>query len=72
MAFSALPSECREYRTESARSPLNWRVQVTINAGQVVKNFYARSEELAQAKAEEWIERHWPGATGRHQQPPYD
>lgn len=70
--FATLPQRCREYSMHKSRSPLNWRVQVTINNGEVIKNFYARSEARAEQNAEDWIERHWPGATGRHQSPPYD
>lgn len=72
MSFAALPTKCKSYGMETSRSALNWRARVSINRGQVIKNFYARTEEHAQEKAEDWIEAHWPGATGRHQQPPYD
>ena len=70
--FASLPKNIREYRLDRSRSAINWRAQVTIDNGLIVKNFYSRTEEGAVGKAEDWIEENWPGSTGRHGEPPYD
>ena len=68
--LSALPEDCWRYTIKRARSPLNWRARVHINGGEIVKNFYARTARRAEEKAEEWIERNWPGAVHRQKYTP--